>query len=124
VSHPAAGIVVAVATLGLIGPVSAESASSLHRDPFEAPSPAEQPVRAAGVLVRAAPWRAHLRATLTTGRAGIANVNGRMLAIGERLDGYRLIAIGERSATFEHDGRRYRLALEDDQDGEVPATGR
>ncbi len=53
-----------------------------------------------------------LRGVLMTGRAhGVVTVNDHVLRLGDDLDGFKLIAIEEESATFEADGRQVSLML-------------
>ena len=45
------------------------------------------------------------------GQAGSVTVNDHVLRLGDDLDGFKLIAIEEESATFEADGRQVSLML-------------
>ncbi len=49
-------------------------------------------------------WPHVLQATLQAGSRSLANVNGRLLSIGEEYEGYQLIRVGEGAATFSKEG--------------------
>lgn len=55
-----------------------------------------------------------LRAILSSGDTSLANINGRILSVGELLDGYRLTHVGERGATLEKDGHQVTVVLDDE----------
>jgi len=42
-------------------------------------------------------------------------VDDRLLKVGQELDGFKLIAIDQQSATFEREGQRITLKLADDR---------
>ncbi len=50
-----------------------------------------------------------LRATLSSGEYSIANIDGSMVSIGEKIKGYELIYVGVGSATFKKDGKEITL---------------
>lgn len=50
-----------------------------------------------------------LRATLSSDERSIANVDGLMIFIGEKIKGYELISVGEGSATFLKNGKKITL---------------
>ena len=52
-----------------------------------------------------------LRATLSSGQDSIANVDGLMVFIGDKVKGYELIAVGEGSATFLKNGKETTLHI-------------
>ena len=53
-----------------------------------------------------------LEAVMLGSESNYAVVNGRCLRVGETLDGFRLVAIGKQSATFDSEGLQVRLTLE------------
>ena len=55
--------------------------------------------------------RYKLSATAVTGGGGIAIINGQCLAVGQELDGFKLVAVDRSSATFLRNKVRVRLAL-------------
>ncbi len=50
-----------------------------------------------------------LRATLSSGKNSIANIDGKMIFIGEKIKGYELIFVGEGFATFIKNGHETTL---------------
>jgi len=53
----------------------------------------------------------HLTVTLTSGGTGLAMVDGKIIAVGKELDGFKLVSISHRSATFESAGSKIILYL-------------
>lgn len=56
-----------------------------------------------------------LRGVLITDQARCVTVNDHVLRLGDELDGFKLVAIEEDSATFEADGRQVSLRLASDR---------
>ena len=54
----------------------------------------------------------NVSATLVSKVAPMAVVDGELLALGERIDGFKLIAVMEGKAVFSRGGRRYTFAIE------------
>ena len=79
----------------------AEEPPGIQHDPFSRP-----PLRAAGRGVEAgdnadaSPVGPDLRITLVSNGKRLANVGGRIIGIGEQLDGYTLVAVHEDRAEF------------------------
>jgi hypothetical protein len=90
----------------------------ISRDPFVVPkfviaatAPAvpvvkEKPV--AELLFRSM----NLRAAVSAGRNSLVNVDGKIIAMGEKLEGYKLIKVGNGDAVFESNGMRQTLKME------------
>ena len=53
----------------------------------------------------------NLRATLSAGDKSLANVDGVMVFVGEKIKGYELIEVGEGSATFRKNGKELTLSI-------------
>ena len=49
---------------------------------------------------------------MVAGSASMANVDGRLVAIGEEVEGHRLVEVTDRRAVFERDGVLTELVLE------------
>ncbi|MBI1338253.1 MAG: hypothetical protein GC164_15025 [Phycisphaera sp.] len=86
-------------------------------DVFLAPAPWDDPVaqlsrEASGVEKFAA---AHRLLATVTGSSPIAVIDGLSYQIGASLDGYRLLAIGQRHAVFEADGKSVTLQIKTDR---------
>ncbi|MCP4407752.1 MAG: hypothetical protein GY807_08325 [Gammaproteobacteria bacterium] len=58
-----------------------------------------------------------LRATLTLGNKSLANVGGKIIGIGEQVDGYRLLAVDEGVAVFAKNGTHIDLIVGDGPEG-------
>ena len=95
--------------------VAADEAHGVRINPFEAPAPGERADR--GDVEPSQPDVVRLRAILAAGDASVVNLGGVVIALGEEAFGYRLTAVGERQATFEHGGQIVTLALDADEDG-------
>lgn len=98
-----------------------------RRDPFAAPAlpppaPAASPRYAGAPPAPPGPPPApppvpELRAVLAAGSASLANIDGKLLALGEEVDGYRLIEVGDDSAVLARGRRRLRLQVYEDDKG-------
>ena len=53
-----------------------------------------------------------LRAAVKAGKNSMVNVDGKIIAMGEKLEGYKLIQVGNGEAVFENSGRRQTLRME------------
>lgn len=78
----------------------------LRHDPFRRPAPASAPLAPGPTLP---PWQPTLRGVLLAGSGALANVDGQLVGIGERIEGHRLVSVTEHQAVFEKDGRRIVL---------------
>ena len=56
-----------------------------------------------------------LRATMKAGDASMVNIDGAILRIGEEIDGYRLVAVGEGTAVFTRGEIPYVLAIVEEE---------
>jgi hypothetical protein len=57
-------------------------------------------------------WAPKLTATLRAGRNSMADVNGKIIKLGETIDGYKLIEVDERSAVFIKNKKRTQLTID------------
>ena len=101
-------------------------AAGLRHDIFERPSvEALKPTGAAPVkTVPPSPppveWKPELRAIIDGKGGAMVNVEGRILQIGQEMDGYRLAEVHDRQATFVKDRTRYTLFLKSVRPSEAP----
>lgn len=88
----------------------------LH-DPFRKPAIPQQNVAEPEILKQSAQqeWVPKLTATLRAGRNSMANVNGKIIKLGETLNGYRLVEVDERSAVFVKNKQRKKLMIDDEK---------
>jgi hypothetical protein len=56
-----------------------------------------------------------LSATLVSETAPMVVVDGELLAIGEKMEGFKLIAVMEGKATFVRAGKKFSFMIVDDQ---------
>lgn len=99
----------ALLSLALASAIAADN-PSLRHDPFARPV---EPAAAAGQPDASppAPWQPTLRGVLLAGKGSLANVDGTLVAIGEKIEGHRLLSVSDRQAVFEKDGRRIVLDM-------------
>jgi hypothetical protein len=83
-------------------------------DPFQKPNIPQKII--AGPEAEKAPsqqtWAPQLKATLRAGRNSMANVNGKIIKLGETINGYKLIGVGERSAILVKNKHRLQLTID------------
>jgi len=80
----------------------------LANDPFLRPQLIEPPEPAPA---EAASPPLELRAILSAGDASRVDIGGRIVRVGEEIDGFTLISVSEDDALFERGGRSIRIAL-------------
>ena len=96
----------------------------LQRNPFAAPEELQQPVALAaprrGAQPEAEPEpQFGLRAVLSAGNDSLANIDGEILAVGEKIGGYRVAAIREHEVILTRGSKRIVLSVF--ESGEVTA---
>lgn len=82
----------------------------IRHDPFRRPTGSAS-AGGPGQPAPPAAWQPTLRGVLLAGKASLANVDGQMVAIGETLEGHRLVSVSDHQAVFEKDGRRMLLDM-------------
>ena len=87
---------------------------TLRFDPFKRPALLSQPAPPARKPTGDArePWSPVLRATMLAGDFSMVNLNGVIISVGEEVDGYRLVEVGEQTAVFAKNGKRHVLSME------------
>ena len=105
-----------LATLSLLlhpGYSVAGSVATLKFDPFRKPNFATQQGRDPGSLTPPiSAWNPKMRATMVAGKNSMANVDGTIVKVGEKFQGYKLLEVRRRSAIFTRDGKHFELILE------------
>jgi hypothetical protein len=91
----------------------------LQRNPFAAPKVLEQPVTLVAPRRVAEPEPEpeplfRLRAVLAARGGSLANIDGEILGVGEKIEGYRLVAIREHQVVLRRRGKRIVLSVFDD----------
>ena len=98
---------------------AAEPQVELLRNPFARPAIAELVADAAGVSdVLTGGGNTELRAVLVAGPKSIVDFGGVILQIGDSTNGYRLIEVGEGTATFNRKGEKIVFSLYEPDTGE------
>ncbi len=90
------------------------SAPALKYNPFNQPDLIVE--NAAKTGNQSAKWSGLLQATLVSGADSLANVDGSLIGIGEVYRGYRLIHVGEGTATFGKEGVQITVVVGNDGD--------
>jgi hypothetical protein len=92
--------------------MATQAGAQMRRDPFARPAGAVAAPAAdsAAAPVPVAPPR--LRAVMFEPGKSLVNIDGRILAVGDSFDDYRIAAIGERSATLLRRGLRSVIVLD------------
>lgn len=103
--------------VGLLCPALACFAATpdpqLHIDPFERPALAGVSLKPANNTdPRRESWQPKLRATMRWPDGSMVNLEGRLVTLGEDIDGFRLIEVRERSAVFVKNGLTYPLTMD------------
>lgn len=96
---------------------SRDVAPILHSDPFERPDLLLQPKPELEAELEIQPdagtWQPELRATMRSSKGSMVNIGGEIIAIGEQIDGFRLLEVQERTAIFDKGGQHYPVSLDD-----------
>jgi len=91
------------------------TASKVQHDPFQ--KPALQQISDVGdeasKLTEEKPWTPKLTATLRAGRNSMANVNGKIIKLGETFNGYKLVKVEGMSAFFIKNKRHIKLTIDE-----------
>ena len=90
-------------------------APKLHSDPFEKPDLLlrQNQELVLETLPEEDSWKPRLRATMRSGNGAMVNIDGDVIAIGEEINGFRLLEVQERSAVFSKNGERIPVSLDD-----------
>ncbi len=75
-----------------------------------------------GAPTGASARRLRLQAVMVAGPKSIANVDGKMVRIGDEVYGYRLVEVHERGAVFEKNKTRFAVSIRSDA-ARAPDTG-
>lgn len=88
------------------------ASGEIQRNPFARPPIEVLLEQNLPVIERQEPeWRPELRAVLVAGEKSVVDLGGVILQVGESTSGYRLVAVGEGTATFSRDGERVVISL-------------
>ncbi len=62
-------------------------------------------------LPKSISWKPSLLATIVAGQKSMANVEGRLVRIGQSVNGFTLLSVDKNSATFKKNAKKYVLKL-------------
>ena len=90
---------------------------TLQKNPFSQPEvinkPSPPPPVAAAIVLPAEEVKLDLSATMVSATNPMVVVDGELLAIGDKVEGLKLIAVMEGSAVFTRGGKKYSFAVDD-----------
>jgi hypothetical protein len=90
---------------------------TLHKNPFSQPEVVNTPPPPPPVVVKlvlpAEEVKLNLSATMVSATNPMVIVDGELLAIGDKIEGLKLIAVMEGSAVFTKAGKKYSFAIDD-----------
>ena len=93
---------------------------TLRKNPFSQPEvvnkPPPPPPVVAEVVLPAEEVKLDLSATMVSATNPMVVVDGELLAIGDRIEGLKLIAVMEGSAVFTRGGKKYSFAVDDQRE--------
>ena len=93
---------------------------TLRKNPFSQPEvvnkPPPPPPVVAEVVVPVEEVKLDLSATMVSATNPMVIVDGELLAIGDRIEGLKLIAVMEGSAVFTRGGKKYSFAVDDQRE--------
>jgi len=106
-------LALALGLTGMAANVLANPPRSL-RDPFVSRLPASAPLEAAAAAAAAVPATPpRLRAVVLNGAQSLANLDGNVVATGERVAGYKVVRIDARGVLLTHAGSEHLLTMQD-----------
>lgn len=103
-----------VAALASTAGAADGSAARPRRDPFAMPTAFRAPPAVAAGSTKAvaeSPWAPRLRGVMVAGQRSMVDIEGVMVVLGDSVDGWRLIKVGERDAVFSRKGKQITLQL-------------
>jgi len=93
---------------------------TLRKNPFSQPEvvnkPPPPPPVVAAVVLPVEEVKLDLSATMVSATNPMVVVDGELLAIGDRIEGLKLIAVMEGSAVFTRGGKKYSFAVDDQRE--------
>jgi len=97
----------------MLAVLTLQAGAQVRRDPFARPAVALT-VTAAPEADVAPPAPPRLRAIMYEPGKSLVNINGRILAVGDSFDDYRIVAIDARGATLTRRGMRSVIVLDEE----------
>jgi len=91
-----------------------ENAGTLQTNPFSNPYISEIETTNDRVKAASPAITLELRGTMVAGTNSQANIGGTILAIGEDIEGYKLVSVKQRHVVLDKDGTQKMLSLDPD----------
>lgn len=91
----------------------ADQNPQLQFNPFKRPGFLVAPNKQAGVKAVTKQGQLDLRAVMVAGRDSLVNISGEFYGIGDKVDGYRLVSVGEHHAVFIRNGKKLTITLKE-----------
>ena len=111
-------LIICCSLLPVSYPACGEQQRVLH-DPFAKPMLRKKLAHSGGNKVNSnaklTPWSPKLTSTLRAGKSSMVIVGGQVIKLGEKIDGYKLIEVRERSGVFLKNRKQTRLTLDDNE---------
>ncbi|MGD2062847.1 MAG: hypothetical protein PVF51_04615 [Nitrospirota bacterium] len=115
-AHPLRALFTVVTAVVQVAAAQAGEVVELSHNPFSRPELSLLPSgRGSGADEGRPGETLELRATLVAPEHAMADVNGLILTIGDEVEGFRLVDVGERRAVLERDGERVVVSLGDEE---------
>ena len=106
----------AMLLLAVVSGHCALAGTPLRHDPFARPVLTVTAPKSSGAPAAAVeetpPWAPNLIAVMVAGKNSLVNLDGGIVAIGQEIDGYRLLQVREREAIFTKGKQRILLKME------------
>lgn len=93
---------------------AAEIGGTLQTNPFSNPYISENDVSKSHARKVLPAIALELRGTMIAGTNSQANIGGTIIAVGENIDGYKLVAIKQRHVVLDKNGTQKTLSLDPD----------
>ncbi|MEE9339220.1 MAG: hypothetical protein V3U87_14170, partial [Methylococcaceae bacterium] len=87
-------------------------------DPFKKPTFTRPSVKKSKTVIkknRQPSWEPRLLMTLRAEKKSMANIDGQLIQLGEKVNGYKLIKVDEREVVLVNHGKMTRLTLDKDE---------
>jgi len=111
-------------SMGLLLSLPLLLAAQARYNPFAGnpPTPAGSPSASSSASSgRAVVTHMRLKAVLPMGNPPMANIDGEVVAVGDKVNGYTLRSVGEQGVTLESGGRRFQLYFKSEREEKAAA---
>jgi len=110
-------IVALIVPMGFAG-VGCATASDLERNPFASPFALSGSERPNAMTVRSRGTSPAVRGILVADGRSLVNLNGKIIGVGDEVDGYRLLHVAQEYAVFQRGDDVVKMSLYPDENDE------